>query len=129
MDLSDEPDKYYLAMVIDDISMQEAKGRRSNGSISSSFLMGVAHSSAYKKFDSDKNATSEAGKMVFNPINNGTQNAFPIVKVKHNAENGYIGLVNQNGTLEIGNREEADTEPSQKSEILLDFRGEKSQMD
>ena len=28
---SDEPDKYYLAMVIDDISMQEASGRRSNG--------------------------------------------------------------------------------------------------
>ncbi|RAG48479.1 phage tail protein, partial [Burkholderia multivorans] len=122
---SDEPDKYYLAMVIDDISMQEASGRRSNGSIKFIIPDGVAHSSVYKRFDSDKNATSEAGKMVFNLTNNGTERAFPIVKVKHNAENGYIGLVNQNGTLEIGNREEADTEPSQKSEILLDFRGEK----
>ena len=122
---SDEPDKYYLAMVIDDISMQEASGRRSNGSIKFIVPDGVAHSSAYKRFDSDTNATSKAGKMVFDLINNGTESAFPIIKVKHNAENGYIGLVNQNGTLEIGNREEADTEPSQKSEILLDFRGEK----
>ena len=67
--------------------------------------------------------------MVFDLINNGTENAFPIVKVKHNAENGYIGLVNQNGTLEIGNREEADTEPSQNQKSYLILEVKKSQMD
>ena len=122
---SDEPDKYYLAMVIDDISMQEASGRRSNGSIKFIIPDGVAHSSAYKRFDSDRNATSEAGKMVFDLINNGTESAFPIVKVKHNAENGYIGLVNTSGALEVGDPKEIDAEIVKRSEILLDFRGDK----
>lgn len=122
---SDEPDKYYLAMVIDDISMQEASGRRSNGSIKFIIPDGVAHSSAYKRFDGDKNATSEAGKMVFDLINNGTENAFPIVKVKHNAENGYIGLVNTSGALEVGDPKEIDAEIVKRSEVLLDFRGDK----
>ena len=122
---SDEPDKYYLAMVIDDISMQEASGRRSNGSIKFIIPDGVAHSSVYKRFDSDKNATSEAGKMVFNLTNNGTESAFPIVKVKHNAENGYIGLVNTSGAFEVGDREEADTGIVKRSEVLLDFRGDR----
>ena len=122
---SDEPDKYYLAMVVDDISMQEASGRRSNGSIKFIIPDGVAHSSVYKRFDSDKNATGEAGKMVFDLINNGTENAFPIVKVKHNAENGYIGLVNTSGALEVGDPKEIDAEIVKRSEVLLDFRGDK----
>lgn len=122
---SDEPDKYYLAMVIDDISMQEASGRRSNGSIKFIIPDGVAHSSAYKRFDSDKNATREAGKMVFDLTNNGTESAFPIVKVKHNAENGYVGLVNISGALEVGDPKEIDTEIVKQSEVLLDFRGDK----
>ena len=122
---SDEPDKYYLAMVIDDISMQEASGRRSNGSIKFIIPDGVAHSSAYKRFDNDKNATIEAGKMVFDLTNNGTESAFPIVKVKHNAENGYIGLVNTSGALEVGDPKEIDTEIVKQSEVLLDFRGDK----
>lgn len=122
---SDEPDKYYLAMVIDDISMQEASGRRSNGSIKFIIPDGVAHSSVYKRFDSDKNATIEAGKMVFDLTNNGTESAFPIVKVKHNAENGYIGLVNTSGALEVGDPKEIDTEIVKQSEVLLDFRGDK----
>ena len=122
---SDEPDKYYLAMVIDDISMQEASGRRSNGSIKFIVPDGVAHSSTYKRFDSDKNATSKSGKMVFDLINNGSEAAFPIVKVKHNAENGYIGLVNTSGALEVGDPKEIDTEIVKRSEVLLDFRGDK----
>ena len=63
--------------------------------------------------------------MVFDLVNNGTVEAFPIIRVKHNAENGYIGLVNNNSAFEIGNREEADTGIVKKSEILLDFRGDR----
>ena len=122
---SDEPDKYYLAMVIDDISMQESNGRRSTGSIKFIVPDGVAHSSAYKNFNSDSNAQTTTDKMVFDLVNNGTVEAFPIIRVKHNAENGYIGLVNNNTAFEMGNREEADTEPVKRSEVLLDFRGDK----
>ena len=63
--------------------------------------------------------------MVFDLANNGTVEAFPIIRVKHNAENGYIGLVNNNTAFEMGNREEADTETVKRSEVLLDFRGDK----
>lgn len=122
---SDEPDKYYLAMVIDDISMQEASGRRSNGSIKFIVPDGVAHSSAYKDFNSEANAKGTLDKLVFDLTNNGTVEAFPIIRVKHNAENGYIGLVNNNTAFELGNREEADTGIVKKSEVLLDFRGDK----
>ena len=119
---SDEPDKYYLAMPIESISMQEMSGRRSTGSIKFIVPDGAAHSSAYKNFNSDAKAQSAADKMVFNLVNNGTVEAFPIIRVKHNTENGYIGLVNNNSAFEIGNREEADTGIVKKSEILLDYR-------
>lgn len=122
---SDEPDKYYLAMPIESISMQETSGRRSTGSMKFIVPDGVAHSSAYKNFNSDANAQSATDKMVFDLVNNGTVEAFPIIRVKHNAENGYIGLVNNNSAFEIGNREEADTETVKRSEVLLDFRDDK----
>ena len=119
---SDEPDKYYLAMVIDDISMQEASGRRSNGSIKFIVPDGVAHGSTYKRFD---NGQEQPDKVVFNLVNNGNVPAFPVVTVKNNAENGYIGIVNTSGAFEVGDRKEADTETVKRSEVLLDFRGDK----
>lgn len=122
---SDEPDKYYLAEPIDSISMQETSGRRSTGSIKFIVPDGVAHSTVYKNFNSDSNAQTTADRMVFDLVNNGTVEAFPIVRVKHNAENGYIGLVNNNTAFEMGNREEADTGIVKKSEILLDYRDNK----
>lgn len=122
---SDEPDKYYLAMPIESISMQETGGRRSTGSIKFVVPDGVAHSTAYKNFNSDSNAQTTTDKMVFDLVNNGTVEAFPIIRVKHNDENGYIGLVNSNTAFEMGNREEVDTETVKRSEVLLDFRGDK----
>ena len=44
-----------------------------------------------------------------------------MVTVKNNAENGYIGLVNSSGALEIGDREEADIGIVKKSEVLIDL--------
>jgi predicted phage tail component-like protein len=54
--------------------------------------------------------------------NDGSLDAYPIIRIKHNSENGYIGVVNANGTLELGKRAEADTEAYKKSEILFDYR-------
>lgn len=122
---SDEPDKYYLAMVVDDISMQESNGRRSTGSIKFIVPDGVAHSKAYKNLNSDADARTTADKMIFDITNNGTVDAYPIIKVKHNAENGYVGLVNNNTAFEIGDRKEVDSETVKRSEVLLDFRGNK----
>ncbi|MFC5630137.1 MULTISPECIES: distal tail protein Dit [Streptococcus] len=119
---SDEPDKYYMGLLVDDITPDNLTRWFQRSEIKILIPDGVAHSSTYRKFDSGTDATVSSEKMVFTLKNNGTVPAHPIVTVKHNAENGYIGLVNQNSALEVGNREEADTETVKQSELLLDYR-------
>jgi predicted phage tail component-like protein len=116
---SDEPDKYYLAMPIESISMQETSGRRSTGSIKFIVPDGVAHSSSYKEVS---NPTSETGKFVFNINNEGNVDTYPIITIKNNSDNGYVGIVNSNSAFEMGNREEIDAEIVKVSEVLLDYR-------
>lgn len=55
--------------------------------------------------------------------NTGTATAYPKVKIKHNADNGWVGLVSADGTFEVGNPEEADSRPAQKSETLISYIG------
>ena len=116
---SDESDKYYLAMPIESISMQETSGRRSTGSIKFIVPDGVAHSSSYKEVS---NPTSETGKFVFNINNEGNVDTYPIITIKNNSDNGYVGIVNSNSAFEMGNREEIDAEIVKVSEVLLDYR-------
>lgn len=116
---SDEPDKYYLAMPIESISMQETSGRRSTGSMKFIVPDGVAHSSAYKEVS---NPTFETGKFVFNINNEGNVDTYPIITIKNNSDNGYVGVVNSKSAFEMGNREEIDAEIVKVSEVLLDYR-------
>ncbi|HEM4893980.1 TPA: phage tail family protein [Streptococcus suis] len=115
---SDEPDKYYLALVTGEIEPDNIRSWYQKGEIEFLIPDGVAHSTAYKRFD---NPREENGKLVFDLVNNGNVPAPPIITVKHNSENGYIGIVNLNTALEIGDREEADTETYKRSEILFDY--------
>ena len=116
---SDEPDKYYLAMPIESISMQETSGRRSTGSMKFIVPDGVAHSSAYKEVS---NPTFGTGKFVFNINNDGNVDTYPIITIKNNSDNGYVGVVNSKSAFEMGNREEIDAEIVKVSEVLLDYR-------
>lgn len=120
--ISDEPDKYYMGLVTGSVDMDNVTRWFQKGSFDILIPDGVAHSSTYKQFD---NGQEQPDKVVFNLVNNGNVPAFPIVTVKHNAENGYIGLVNTSGALEIGDREETDTGIVKRSEVLLDFRGDR----
>ncbi|HFI0122484.1 TPA: distal tail protein Dit [Streptococcus suis] len=115
---SDEPDKYYLALVTGEIEPDNIRSWYQKGEIEFLIPDGVAHSTAYKRFD---NPREENGKLVFDLVNNGNVPAPPIITIKHNSENGYIGIINQNNALEIGDREEADTEVYKRSEILFDY--------
>ena len=121
----DEPDKYYMGLPVDEITPENLTRWFQRSELKIIIPDGVAHSSTYNNFNSDANAQTTTDKMVFDLVNNGTVEAFPIIRVKHNAENGYIGLVNNNTAFEMGNREEADTETVKRSEVLLDFRGDK----
>nr|DAU96747.1 MAG TPA: distal tail protein [Caudoviricetes sp.] len=120
--ISDEPDKYYMGLVSGSVDMDNITRWFQKGSFELFIPDGVAHSSTYRKFD---NGTVSSDKIVFNLINDGNVPAFPVVTVKNNAENGYIGLVNTSGALEIGDREEADTEQYKRSELLIDYRDNK----
>jgi len=119
---SDEPDKYYLAMPIESISMQETSGRRSTGSMKFIVPDGVAHSSNYKEVTEPIPATD---RLVFDVNNEGNVDAYPIITIKNNYENGYVGIVNAQSVFEMGNREEIDAEWVKASEVLLDYRGRK----
>ena len=119
--ISDEPDKYYMGLVSGSVDIENVTRWFQKGSFDLIIPDGVAHGSTYKRFD---NGQEQPDKVVFNLVNNGNVPAFPVVKVKHNAENGYIGLVNVSGALEIGDRKEVDSETVKRSEVLLDFRGD-----
>ena len=56
-------------------------------------------------------------------LNNfGSATAYPTFKIKHNSDNGWVGIVkSQTENYEIGNPEEADGKNIKKSEILFDY--------
>lgn len=122
IDISDEPDKYYMGLVIGSVDVDNVARWLQKGEFEILVPDGVAHSTTYRRFD---NGQEQPDKVVFNLINNGNVPAFPVVTVKNNTENGYIGLVNISGALEVGDREEADIGLVKRSEVLLDFRGNK----
>lgn len=120
--ITDEPDKYYMGLVIGSVDVDNVARWFQKGEFEILVPDGVAHSSTYKGFD---NGQELRDKIVFDLVNNGNVEAFPIVTVKHNAENGYIGLVNTSGAFEVGDREETDTGTVKRSEVLLDYRGDR----
>lgn len=122
IDISDEPDKYYMGLVVGSVDVDNVARWLQKGEFEILVPDGVAHGTTYRRFD---NGQELRDKVVFDLVNNGNVEAFPIVTVKHNAENGYIGLVNTSGAFEVGDREEADTGIVKRSEVLLDFRGNK----
>ena len=122
IDISDEPDKYYMGLVIGSVDVDNVARWLQKGEFEILVPDGVAHGTTYRRFD---NGQEQPDKVVFNLVNNGNVPAFPVVTVKNNTENGYIGLVNTSGAFEVGDREEADTGIVKRSEILIDFRGDR----
>lgn len=120
--ISDEPDKYYMGLVTGSVDMDNVTRWFQKGEFELLIPDGVAHSTTYRKFDT---GTVLSDKVVFDIVNDGNVPAYPVITVKNNAENGYIGLVNTSGALEVGDREEADTEKVKQSELLLDYRDSK----
>nr|DAN59018.1 MAG TPA: distal tail protein [Caudoviricetes sp.] len=122
IDISDEPDKYYMGLVVGSVDVDNVARWLQKGEFEILVPDGVAHGTTYRRFD---NGQEQLDKVVFNLVNNGNVPAFPVITVKNNAENGYIGLVNTSGAFEVGDREEADTGIVKRSEVLIDFRGDR----
>lgn len=119
---SDEPYKYYLGIPSGEMTIDKVTRWFNRSEIKLIIPDGVAHSTTYRSFNT---STTSNGKTTIALTNNGTVDAVPIIRIKHRAENGYIGLVNQTGAFELGNPEEADTEVVKQSELLFDYRDSK----
>lgn len=122
----DEPNKVWYAVadgnqpLVEDITTL-----RATGTITFLVPSGIAESTFEQTLNSS-NSGSDNGTITTNPdgsiniqINNqGTLETYPVITMTNTAENGYLGLVNQNGTLELGNKDEADGVTNPVSEIL-----------
>ncbi|WP_195363067.1 distal tail protein Dit [Lactococcus lactis] len=123
---SDEPNLYYQAIRQGEITLTESKSKLfANGTIIFLIPAGEAESVDTKVLNED-NSGGELGTITHNAdgstkvqINNqGTLETFPQIKITNVDENGYLGLVNPNGILELGKRDEADGETVPESEVL-----------
>lgn len=114
---SHQPYRYYYAIPTGDLDFNEF---RMNGKGVLTFIIpdGLAHSTEYKEFTE---YTEEDGKLIFTVINNGNVEALPVITAKINSENGYFGLVNKTGVMEIGDRELIDSETLAYSERPFDY--------
>lgn len=121
LELSHLPDRYYN-VALSKFGTPSSTVDNAELTLEFESFDGVAHSSTYKLF----NTPSVSGKeLTFDLDNKGNEVAFPIIKIKHNSENGYIGLVNQTAAMELGNREEIDGKVVEKSVMAFDYRGDK----
>ena len=116
--LPTEPDRYYLALVKGEVSLRGISDWYDQATIEFIVPDGVAHSTTYKRVTDYR---EDKGKMIFSIDNQGSENAYPIITLKANADNGYYGLVNEKFAFEVGNTEEVDVEPYKHSEILFDY--------
>lgn len=117
---SDEPDKYYMALVTGEIQIVETQGRWSEGSMSFFIPDGVAHSYAYKEVTTHR---VESDRIIYTVDNQGTVDAFPIIEVEHEESNGYLAFVNREGISALGDESKVDADAYVRpSEPLLDFK-------
>lgn len=119
LEFADEPDKYYLGLPINDISMNLDTRWFQRGKITFLIPDGVAHSTTYKTF---QDVTADQSRYKLKVVNNGTVPAHPIITVRNNAENGYVGVLNTSGVFEVGDTEENPIKIGEKTENIYDFR-------
>lgn len=121
---SDEPNLCYQAVVDGDQSI-EWDFKKATGTITFLVPSGIAESTLEASIKSGVSGNygsvvnNSDGSVTTNLINNGSVDAFPLITIKNTAENGYVGIVSENGVLEIGNKQEVDGATQTKSETFL----------
>ena len=95
---SDEPDKYYLGIPYGDVTIERVTRWFNRSEIKIIIPDGVAHSSVYRTFNT---STTSNGKITIALTNNGTVEAFPIIHIKHRAENCTIVTGKQIGRAHV----------------------------
>lgn len=115
---SDEPNLYYEAIPAGEQTLSE-DALRSTGTLTFLVPDGVAHETNISTVE----ASMKDGILTAHVNNDSSADTFPIYRITHNAENGYLGIVHEGGAFEMGNREEPDIESYQQSESLTQSFG------
>lgn len=115
---SDEPNLYYNAILNGEPTLDE-EYLQSSGIITFIVPDGIAHSTIQKSFQASLNPE---GVMEMT-ISNGGAGSVPVdYEIKHNHENGFLGIVSEYGVIQLGHVNEMDMEEKEKSEYLLNYR-------
>ena len=114
----DEPDKYFIGTKS---TVDELPGGVLNVTGSFQFYC----TDPYKYAATEKTfqaASGSSGIQEATIVNNGAA-AVPIdYTITHKHENGYIGIVSENGTIQLGHKEEVDKVLQSKSETLINYK-------
>lgn len=120
---SDEDDKYFTGMF--ETAKIEKEGRTAN-TVSLQFLCPDPHKySLFRKEFSELNGyvtENTDGTLTVNVENNGTVDVPVSYELTMNHENGYVGIASDNGAMEFGSIEEADTASGNESQMLLNLQ-------
>ncbi|HFI0404263.1 TPA: distal tail protein Dit [Streptococcus suis] len=126
---SDEPDKYYLAIVTGEIDLDNVKWWLQKGEITFFVPDGVAHSAAYRTY---KTPTASGTKLTFDVVNNGNVPAYPIIEAVNTSDNGYLGFVcvekegqsefPMSSMMEVGIREIVAQTIVKRSQVMFDYK-------
>lgn len=76
---------------------------------------GLYYSTTQKEFTAELN---DAGILESHVISNGTAESIVDFEITNQSDNGYIGIVSENGVMEFGKRDEADGIIAEKSVVL-----------
>ncbi|MDN6079703.1 MAG: phage tail family protein [Lactococcus lactis] len=125
---SDTPNIYYEATLTGAIEYTD-DGFFADGGFTLLVPSGYAESVDTKVLNND-NSGGENGTIINNADhsvsvlinNNGTLPIYPTIKVTPTSETGYLAFVGQNGILEIGNPDEADTTTAKSQKLVCDFK-------
>lgn len=112
----DEPNAIWYAVPDGNMELDESKFYEATGSITFLVPDGVSHSVDTKIVT----ASVIDGILTANVNNNGSDDIWPVYRIKYPKENGYQGIVHAGGVLELGNKEEKDGVDYFASETLLD---------
>lgn len=115
---SDEPNLYYNAILNGEPTLDE-EYLQSSGIITFIVPDGIAHSTIQKTFQASLN---HERVMEMTISNTGTESVPVDYEIKHNRENGFIGIVSEYGVIQLGHVDEMDMEEKEKSEYLLNYR-------
>lgn len=108
------PDRYFYAVPDGNFDITQV-AMFGKGTLTWLIPDGVAYSVGEFEFD----GVQQDGYQTITIQNNGTEWADVDYEITHKHENGYIGLVSQYGTIQLGKVEETDLEDYEASETLI----------